>query len=133
MLCARTATNESMLIGVPTGSLSWNDKEIERVDSSGTNWIRFVSGLQICWGELSNVEMTTLHASGLYWGQRVISFPKTFITAPQLTSNYYPKTQNPLAWSGNCTTLTTTSVNLRIVGVVSDTVSIQYIAIGYWK
>lgn len=31
-------------------SLTWNLKEILRVDSTGENWIRFINGLQFVWG-----------------------------------------------------------------------------------
>ena len=41
------------LIGYPDGRLMWNDKEIERVNSSGSNYIRYESGVQICWTSMS--------------------------------------------------------------------------------
>lgn len=38
------------LLGMPSGSLTWNNKPIEIVEASGANYIRYKSGLQICWG-----------------------------------------------------------------------------------
>lgn len=38
------------LLGMPSGSLTWNSKPVETVESSGENYVRYKSGLQICWG-----------------------------------------------------------------------------------
>ena len=36
--------------GLPDGVLRWGGHDVERVYSSGDNWIRYESGVQICWG-----------------------------------------------------------------------------------
>ena len=49
-LFAKDGINESDLVGKPDGGLFWKGKEIERVESSGANYIRYANGIQICWG-----------------------------------------------------------------------------------
>lgn len=39
-----------LLRGSPEGSLTWGGKRVETVDSSGDGWIRYSSGIQMCWG-----------------------------------------------------------------------------------
>lgn len=43
------------LIGLPDGTLTWGTKDIERVRTSGTGYICYESGLQICWGYKSSI------------------------------------------------------------------------------
>ena len=51
MLSARDGQGATKsLIGKPDGTLTWGGKEVERVNSSGDGYIRYESGLQICWG-----------------------------------------------------------------------------------
>ena len=40
-----------MLIGRPDGSLNWCNNPIETIVAQGTNYVRYNSGLQICWGK----------------------------------------------------------------------------------
>ena len=47
---ADNGTNNVRLLGLPSGSLSWGGKAIETVNSQGSGYVRFNSGLQICWG-----------------------------------------------------------------------------------
>ena len=42
--------NDKRFEGFATGNLLWAGKEVERVNSIGENYIRYESGLQICWG-----------------------------------------------------------------------------------
>lgn len=60
--CLRASTRSAVsdtshptidLTGNPNGSLTWNGKEVERVNAKGTKYIRYEDGLQICWGEIS--------------------------------------------------------------------------------
>lgn len=50
-LCADDGVSEGRLEGLPNGSLKWNYKEVERVNAIGENYIRYESGLQLCWGK----------------------------------------------------------------------------------
>lgn len=104
------------LMGKVDGSLQWDGKEVERVDSSGTTWIRFDSGLQICFGKYSIASSDS---------NKTISFPKPFNTAPRIAIS------------------SSTAYGVRIIFVTSAkfesstdssaTTPVDYIAIGYWK
>ncbi len=48
------------LLGMPSGSLTWGGKSIEIVASKGTNYVRFKSGLQICWGSAPGGAFTNI-------------------------------------------------------------------------
>lgn len=51
-LNAGNGTVAKTLTGKVDGSLKWDNKEIERVNAIGENYIRYESGLQICWGSV---------------------------------------------------------------------------------
>ena len=49
--CTKEDTSDAkQLIGTPAGSLTWDGKEIERVELKGSNYIRYSSGLTLMWG-----------------------------------------------------------------------------------
>lgn len=48
-LSANDGNNSADFVLNPSGSATWNGKEVERVNASGTNYIRYESGLQLCW------------------------------------------------------------------------------------
>ena len=113
------------LIGSPDGRLVWDNKEIERVNSSGSNYIRYESGLQICWGETQDIT-----ASGNY----TITYPVSFVSTSNIivtigrwwvassTEDYYLHDS------------TATNIILTTIGVVgSGAHKYIYIAIGRWK
>ncbi len=62
------------LEGKSDGSLKWGNKDVDRVNSMGTDYIRYENGLQICFG---NVEIPT--------GTRVT----TVVLPVPFVSNYY--------------------------------------------
>lgn len=45
--------NEKYLEGYPSGNLLWAGKEVECVNTLGEYYIRYESGLQICWGSIN--------------------------------------------------------------------------------
>ena len=125
-LFARNASNSVSLLGKPNGDLKWNSKEIERVNSKGTNWIRFESGLQMCW---TIAEMTN---SGYTW-----TFPKAFNARPNVqvtTSNgaSYSGTgaARMVSWVGN---ESATSCKVYSNTEASSNLYKNVFAIGYWK
>lgn len=63
--------NEKVLSGLTTGSLTWDGKEIERVNAIGENYIRYESGLQICWGKVEDYIS----------GSVIVNVPVPFINA----------------------------------------------------
>lgn len=109
-------TTRKRLIGKVDGTLQWDTKEVERVDSSGTTWIRFDSGLQICFGEYTNT---------LSDGTKTIVFPKPFNNAPMVASS------SSSVENVRINSITSTKFESSVD--VSNTMYIRYIAIGYWK
>lgn len=118
----------SLLHGEPNGTLTWGGKNIERINASGSNYIRFESGLQICWG--NNISFNT---SGT-----AINLPVAFKDA---TYGFVPVGRG-LSTSTNCaiaklTAKTTTA--FTVVAVATSNLSsftsgtIDYVAIGKWK
>ena len=127
-LRATDGTSIKDLHGRPDGTLTWGTKEIERVYVSGTNYIRYESGLQICWG--NNISFNT---SGT-----AINLPVAFKDA---TYGFVPVGRG-ISTSTNCaiaklTAKTTTA--FTVVAVATNNLSsftsgtIDYIAIGLWK
>jgi hypothetical protein len=52
VMYAKNAISATELVGMPNGYLSWGGKEVERVNAIGENYIRYESGLQVCWGRV---------------------------------------------------------------------------------
>lgn len=96
-----------------------SNKIVERIDSSSfdnnAGWIRFVSGLQICWGEVTVSAPTT-----------VVTFAKAFSQVP--CANATIKAEESGAYPCACSC---TKTNCSIGDPSSRTV--QYIVIGKWN
>ena len=71
VLTARKNDTFKQLYGDVNDVLSWGGKNIEAVDSQGNGWIRYSSGLQICWFTANNIN------SG-WQGYSNVSYPNTF-------------------------------------------------------
>ena len=118
---AHNGTDSVVLQGRPNGTLTWGGKNIERVESSGTNYIRYVSGLQICWGIVTGTANTSSTA---------ITFPQAFVNnsyfgyANTVTSS---STVNVNVGSYSTTGMTAYHTNTSSVPVV------RWIAIGKWQ
>ena len=113
-LQAGDGTTKKVLAGVSNGTLTWNGKNVERVNASGTNYIRYESGFQICWAVVGNVTST----------MQTVTFPVAFNSAPTVFS---AGSANYTAWASG---VSTTSCS---VGISSGTNTVKYLAIGYWK
>lgn len=103
------------------------------IDSSGTDWVRFKSGLQICWG---NMNFGSIEAGGTRdW---VLTFPKSFVN-----SNYIAVCGNSSTgsnWMNNCFITynrKTTAVNVAITNNTASASSANaltsLVTIGKWK
>jgi hypothetical protein len=103
------------LLGRGDGSLSWRGNSIDTVVSSGSNFIRYMSGLQICWG-----------------AAEVSSQGTTYVNFPQAFSHSVSAVISPIG-SGpdvpGCYASTTT-LNINCGSITSP---VYWIAIGYWK
>lgn len=110
-----TAGAASDLLGKGDGSLSWRGNSIDTVVSSGSNFIRYMSGLQICWG-----------------AAEVSSHGTTYVNFPQAFAHSVSAVISPIG-SGpdvpGCYASTTT-LNINCGSITSP---VYWIAIGYWK
>ena len=84
------------------------------IDSIGTDWVRFKSGLQICWGECSKTSVSDV----------TINFPKAFIPGYPLSVSVSGQSSTiyALGWS----------VNKVVIGN-SNAGEFTYTAVGRWK
>lgn len=122
-------SNDKWLAGYADGSLTWNTKSIECIDSSGTNYIRYTNGLQIVFS------MVTVAFTNSNTSTTTVTLPVVF-----KDGNYQVITTNS---GGNAdylfdlsvTSLTTTSfaVFCKNSVSISATRNVRYIAIGFWK
>jgi len=121
---ARDGSNFTDLKGLPDGRLTWGDKEIERVNSSGSNYIRYESGIQIVFGRIE--------VSG------ASSYVKTY-TYPVAFKNYL---DIYIAMGGRWTANneqasiqndTDTKFEVSITNAGSNPHNWYFIAVGYWK
>lgn len=110
---ATDGSNTRILLGKPSGELTWGNKEIERVNASGTDYIRYESGLQICWGQKGSITTT----------DTTITFPVAFNSQPRI------------GVTATVTTITTSNTNETSFKAKTTSGSgiIAYIAVGYWK
>lgn len=114
---ARNGSSSSVLYGACNGTLTWDGKEVERVNASGTYYIRYESGLQIVWGSTSATTAGT-----------TVTFPVAF------ANTYYsviPQTSGSSLTAGY-SSKTTTSV-LITSSHATVQAGVDYICIGKWK
>lgn len=114
---ARLAGKASSLSGFPDGRLLWNGLLVEAVNSKGINYIRFESGLQICWG------VNQFNSAGSQ-----ITFPVAFASGMCVVAT-------PIGSPGNWS-LSICVENIRTTGFTGFHQAgwgCQWLAIGKWK
>ena len=107
------------------------------IDSSGTGWIRYQDGTQICYG---NVTLSSIFNSawGAIWEtpaiSTVVTFPKAFKSVPYVTL------QGSGGYSATAETINRSTTKIGPVTFWRPTkhtdaieFGMQYIAIGRWK
>lgn len=121
----KAGSNGVQLVGTPEGGLTWGGKEVERVSSSGTNYIRYESGVQICWGR------TTVAA-----GQTIVTVT---IPAAFVNNNYAPvaTVQNDSGGFMTTTNIVNTST-IKISPLSKDNSTtysrtVNWFCVGKWK
>ena len=98
------------------------------IDSSGTGWVRFKSGLQICYGEVAN-------NNNIETGRARHSYPMAFIAAPSVVAT--PRHNG--IYFVTVSAVGTTNWQLNSVSAyddiryTSDEIEVSYVAIGKWK
>ena len=129
---ANASSNVTANITVPTNTnqlTNGNGFITSEIDSSGTGWVRFKSGIQICYGSATN-------NNGLGDGSMRVSFSKAFNAKPNLTatpniSAGYLCTalvEGTSTWVFNTYAYSNGGINH-----VRDGLTCNFIAIGKWK
>lgn len=105
------------------------------VVETGTDYIRYDSGIQICWlNTTTNMALDTAYAS-LYIGNYSWTYPKAFTSVPTVTVGMM-KWGTGASWGTLAGLPSTTSATLRGIDAVSrasGNTYIQAMAIGRWK
>jgi hypothetical protein len=106
------------LRGAPDGSLTWDSKEIERVSESGTGYIKYESGLMLCFGGAKiTAGNTTVQ----------VTYPQPFVNSYSLAT-----TMNSMLAHGS-SSQSTTGFTEQIANTSSNDITVRYVAIGTWK
>lgn len=119
---ANDGVNSGRMEGTPNGGLTWDSKEVERVTASGSNYIRYENGLQICFGNIS--------ISGN--GDKTITYGASFATNNPpcilVSLRYAAQNEQASIFDNNSTGFKATLTN---AGTNNHT--LYYCAIGKWK
>ena len=115
---ASDGVDNKILIGQPDGTLTWDGKAVERVHaysiSASTGYVRYTSGLQIVWGDVSSVGTTAVEET---YAVAFSAYPSVVATANSSATIYIN--------ANNSTRFT--------VRTASGTTTVRYIAIGKWQ
>ena len=114
------------LLGNSSGSLTWAGKVVERINTIGKNYIRFESGLQICWGntEITGNNNTTSTVT------LPIAFKNTNYSVTGTGS--FGKLVSDISF-GLVTIPTITTSNFTCKKLFGEKSTFRWVAIGYWK
>ena len=118
-----------------TGALQHNGYGVDSVVASGTGYIRYESGLQICFGETAEVSVTPTAAGQIYALEALVnlSYPMPFVSRPAVTVNLVTGAACAVEYIGGASATGFDSVTgIRPTGG-TNTVKFYYIAIGTWK
>ena len=138
-LVAHDGTNNPTLNGYPNGTLKWAGKEIERVNASGTNYIRYENGLQIVYARISvsmsGAESTGTPSSYTYYKYRkayYYNLPVAFVDDDNMAFANVNESVN--YWLASVNYCSSTQALIRIMGDNNTSTQIvSFIAIGRWK
>jgi hypothetical protein len=121
---ARDGTNTATLNGSPNGLLTWVGKEIERVNSSGSNYIRYESGLQIVFDRIN--------MSGASSYVLTYTYPVAFKSGSSVciaTGNRWAASNEQVSIQND----NNTKFEVNITNAGSNPHNLFFIAIGKWK
>ena len=127
-LTAYSKSNNSLysLEGRTDGSLSWRGKGIS-VNSMGANYIRYDSGLQLCWGCNTGI---------LTGNQFYVNFPVAFIGAPTCVATVRLWESDGGYYVLRLNSVSTTQAHYFMYlnsGITTNNPSVDWLAIGQWK
>ena len=104
------------------GRLLWNNKEVERVELKGSNYIRYSSGLTLMWGEVNLPAGTKRHTVNL-----PIPFNSTYVVALSNLGNYAQNAGEIVGLQVAMTSLST----FDIMHTWEDVTGWRFLAVGY--
>ncbi len=121
-----------------TGLLQHSGNAVDSVVASGSGYIRYESGWQICWGSASATPVATSSWGNVFYNENTgiqVTFPVPFIEAPSVSVS---QNRNLSIWSFCIITVECTATGITRVGIMrgtsmNDKVGVGYIAIGRWK
>lgn len=120
-LVASDGVTNRQLIGTPDGSFQWDGKEIERVNSIGSNYIRYESGLQIEWNKFTTTAK-----------KEYINFIMPFKESPVMRIGLDANVNDNEAINFICYAHPSLTNFLSLTNMQAGMV-LMYIAIGKWK
>lgn len=123
-LNADDGTTIKKLIGRPDGTLTWDGKEVERVNSSGSNYIRYESGLQIVFDKIN--------MSGASSYVLTYTYPVAFKSGSSVciaTGNRWAASNEQVSIQND----NDTKFEVNITNAGSNSHNLFFIAIGRWK
>ena len=124
-LTADDGNNSVNLVLDPSGSATWNEKEVERVNASGTNYIRYESGLQLCWDNAFGGATS----SGVS-----VTYPVPFVGTPVINVTPGGVTSTTSQVSVQTDNAGPTGFVLKTsVGTAWSAYFCRWFAIGWWK
>lgn len=116
-LYANDGTNSGALEGTPSGFLTWKGHDIEQPLSKGTGYVRYASGIQICWGSLDATSSGVTATFGAAFSDTSYSITAT----PQIGS------------LSEAVYLCTNRAKSSVKIITNRSVHVSWIAIGKWK
>ena len=128
-----TGGSDLDLKGSGDGTLSWFGRDVDVIETQGSSYIRYRSGLQICWG-LRESQFNLIPWGALYEAlvENFVTFPVPFIGNPIVTTTAN-NTFTPQQGVGVTSTGISGCWFWHVKGIQNRVASIGYIAIGRWK
>jgi hypothetical protein len=131
-----SALDSEFIVELYGDAAEW--KVVSSVVERGSDYVRFSSGLQICWGA-ADVATTTLANANIgtygwsyYQGNTAVTFAKAFATGT--VPRVFPAHQeSSVGANASANSVTATGCTLGSRHHASVTVEVAYHAIGYWK
>ena len=133
LLGARTPEKECYLEGYPNGDLVWGGNIVDGIVGQGDGWVRYNSGLQICWG-WREFTVNLVPWGALYEAKvsNFITFPMPFKYTPIVTTtannNFTPQQGVEVSPTGIGDVWFWFAQNLQ-----DRITATGYIAIGVWR
>ena len=127
-LTAYDGTTRCGLYGKKDGTLTWDGKNVERVNSVGTNYIRYENGIQICWksGAAFDTDDTPITLP--------VPFKDTTYAVSAIGKGLSTSTNISLPKIVGKTTTDFTIKGTSTNGITTFAGgTVDYVAVGYWK